>query len=228
MRKNNVEQFYDQNGGEKLIDHDCYVPEIDEYLKNEIRFISQTLEKHGYSGMLEIGCMNGRNLEVATVLGIKYVGIDIVKRFIEEANKKMGDLNIVAIAKQCDVKNLHEIRKLLSSNFLAVFPFNSFGNIDNPQKALNSVSRQGLDSLILTYGTDAITTNIRKRYLTNSQMEDLKMAINPQGVVFTSPGGLCSYAYSSDAIKQMGDDANYKEFNKKTFSKIGKGYHLKK
>ena len=145
MAKNKVKKFYDNKGGEKLIDTKFFVPEIDDYLRNEKEFIQKILELGKYPGILEIGCMNGRNLDIAKEQGIRYVGIDIVRRFVDEANRKIENLGIDAIALECDVKYLYDIKDVISSDFLAVFPFNSFGNVDDPQRALNSLSKQGLD-----------------------------------------------------------------------------------
>ena len=228
MEKDKIEQFYDQGGGEKLIESNCFVPEIEEYLSKERQVIRDIFKGHNYSGMLEVGCMNGRNLNIAKELGIEYIGIDLVERFIEEANKKIGNLEINARAIKCDVGNLHKIGYMLSKSFLVVFPFNSFGNIDEPQRALNAVSKEGLDSLILTYGTDSMTTRVRRNYLENSELGKLQEIITPKGVVFTSVGGLCSYAYSSDEFARMGSLAGYKKPSEEKFSKIGKSYHFRK
>ncbi|MDD4614902.1 MAG: class I SAM-dependent methyltransferase [Caldisericia bacterium] len=178
--------------------------------------------------MIEVGCMNGRNLEIANELKIKYLGIDIVERFVKEANKKIDTLNLDAIAIRCDAKCLNKIKNHFSKHFLAIFPFNSFGNIQDPQKVLNSTYKNKLDTLILTYKTDIKTTKIRKKYLENTLFEKIKKRSSKKGVLFTSNKGLFSYAYSAEEIIKMGKVAGYKKTKNINFSKIGKGYLLLK
>jgi ubiquinone/menaquinone biosynthesis C-methylase UbiE len=228
MKKNKIEQFYDAGGGENLTNENYLTSEIRDYLTNEREILTNLIKKNNYEGILEIGCMDGRNLEIAKNLKINYVGIDIVERFIEKANEKMKNLNITAEAFKCDVKSLKRVKNLISNKFLAVFPFNSFGNIDGAEEALRSVSKQQLDCIILTYKTSIEANTARKAYLNRSQKTALKMTISSKGVLFTSAKGLHSYAYSSKKIKEMGENNGYKKIDEHDFSKIGKLYYLKK
>lgn len=226
MKRNKVKQFYDCGSGEELIRNCNYSSEIIEYLKEEKKVISVILKQKPYEGMLEVGCMNGRNLDIACDLDISYIGIDLVKRFILQTNQKIKSMSIPAIARQCDVKSLYKISNLLSPKILSVFPFNSFGNIDEPVKALKAVCLQNLDSLILTYKTDKLSTDFREEYLINSGMRGLKMKKTGKGVLFTSIDDLCSYAYSEKFIRQIGTNAGYNKIQMIDFSRIGRAYYL--
>ncbi len=225
---NRVKKFYDLEGGENLVNANNYPLEIIDYLQDEKQVIIDNLRKRGYEGMLEIGCMEGRNLDVASKLGIKYIGIDIVKRFIESTNKKISVGGVNGFAKICDVKEIANLSQLLDSSFLGIFPFNSFGNVDSPKEALVSLSKKNLDILILTYKTTERAVSVREKYLNSCGLIDLVKVKDSKGVVFRSKEGLCSYAYFPKTIFQWAKTVGYEKIDSFNFSKIGKGYYLKK
>ncbi len=220
----NVSRFYDCNNGDKLADDTRYPPEICDYLEGERTVLCDCIDEHRYSGILEVGCMNGRNIDVALQKGIKYFGIDLVDRFIAQARKMILETSIVGVAEVCDVKDLSPIRDNIDSGYVAAFPFNSFGNIDDPKKALGSTSKEEIDILILTYNTDPLTNEVRRKYLASCGMSDLRQVKDNKGISFTSKEGLSSYAYFAETIRTWACNSGYRRIEEKEFAKIGKAY----
>ncbi|MBP7708668.1 class I SAM-dependent methyltransferase [Candidatus Pacearchaeota archaeon] len=227
MARDRVKQFYSALGGEELVDPTKFIPEIVDYLQKEREMILRIIRRENYAGIMEVGCMDGRNMDIAAEAGVSYVGIDIVKRFIDNARINLRQINLNGVVAECDVKNLSPVRDFLSLRHLAFFPFNSFGNIDDPERALESVRENNLDSLILTYKTDERSSNVRRDYLVNNSMKNLRKRVTKKGIVFQSPRGLSSYAYNFETMSRMASNAGYSNCTSIPLSEIGVAYFLK-
>lgn len=231
-----VEKFYGELGGDRLVDSSNYPPEILDYLKCEEQIIIQTFDNYGYNQFVEVGCMDARSLPLAASLAVPYYGIDIVDKYIIEAQNKINasqenSENINAEVHKISVYYLADYLKQsplrISANKpsrpLAIFPFNSFGNIDSPELAIQSIGDCNMDLLILSYRTDDHSTRARSRYYENCGYSEVIMDESEQGVRFTSPEGLSSVAYDEDYLKDLlGKRLSVKTY---LFSEIGVGYH---
>lgn len=232
MHNFNIEKFYDVDGGEKLINPNNYPDEITLFLKNERKIILDTIQSsHCYDTLFEIGCMQARNIEISVLANVNYVGIDIVPRYIEEANIVISkslinttkSMTKKAIVKLLSVYELTKETTPISINSipLTIFPFNSFGNMSNPHIIINNLVNLEYDFIIFTYKTDAISTHIRNNYYKNCNYTDLKQITEPIGIRFTAVEGLNTIAYYPDFIEKcLFEVTNYKLIIK-NFGTIG-------
>lgn len=200
-----IANFYAKKGGRKLVEVDLYPTKIKRYLTGESVLIKKLLKDSTYECVMEIGCMYGRLLKIVLQSGKSYRGIDLVSEFIDEGRKicakHVKDDHLAQIW-SCSVNNMSDLIKtnplyfpIDMKNMLSVFPFNSFGNIGDPLKALVSVRTCGCDVLICTYTTDSNTNTIRHDYYSSCGYKSIKEVQNGKGVLFTSEEGLMSFAY---------------------------------
>lgn len=197
---------YESGAGDELVNPYNYNQEISSYLKEEEEILSRLAMK--YETVIEAGCMNGRYTKLILSLGRKYIGIDIVERYIESANKKYevwvaereAAFFCVGLEKLSSVPEI--IRTINSSKTITVFPFNSFGNIKNIAGAIDCLCSVSMDFAIFTYKTNDLAKHIRADYYRRSGFLSLDCTDDELGVRFKSPEGLDSVAYTEKYLKE--------------------------
>lgn len=211
-----IESFYAEFGGDKLVDSSNYPSEIVEYLYCEEQLIREIMIRHAYGYFIEVGCMDARSLWLAVSLNVPYYGIDIVDKYIERARAKISLLRErqPSLIAEVDNVSVHNLPAYLSRYFefrggilhpspVIIFPFNSFGNIDDPKKASEAVRQCNMDFLILTYKTDDSSTQARNRYYQNCGYTGLFATRDDRGVRFTAAEGLNTFAYEEFYMKEI-------------------------
>ena len=214
--------FYGADDGNRLVDEKNYPDSIKNFLKNEKDILINNINEHDI--IIEVGCMEARNMEYAIKNNKKYIGIDIVPEYIEIANrivekrKLTSSCEFICIdAEKLD--NILEKSKLLksSSKPLFFFPFNSFGNMNNFDNVIKSINNiKNSDFILFTYQTNEKSTSERFKYYDNCNYDNLRVIQEENGVRFTADNGLNSMAYNDkflqDFIKKCGLDIEIKKF----------------
>ena len=202
--------FYGTKDGNKLVDENNYPDSIKEYLKKEKELLEKYLED--YDLLIEVGCMEGRNIDVALNMKKKYIGIDIIESYISIVNEMINKrgLNSISEAFCLDANYLKRLislsRLYKDSKSLIYFPFNSFGNMDNPNKVLSNFNYlYNSDFVIFTYDIDDYSNFEREKYYENCNYDNLRKEINEEGVRFISSNGLNTVAYDKEYLKRKVD-----------------------
>ena len=138
--------FYGTETGNRLVDENNYSKYITEYLKLEKSILEKEILKH--DTIIEVGCMEARNLDLAINNKKKYIGIDIVPEYINIANELIQKRNL---QENCEflcinaeqLNNIKEQSNILkfSKSPLFFFPFNSFGNMDKYENVIYSMKK---------------------------------------------------------------------------------------
>jgi SAM-dependent methyltransferase len=230
-----IASFYAVGGGDRLVRSDVYPAHIRRYLVEELRLIEGILKSRRYSHMLEVGCMYGRMMHVATRHGVKYRGIDLVPAFIKVGRRRSREY---ACSEQhaklwiCSVNDIEYLVKRKCALFpeqmddmLAVFPFNCFGNLAEPEDSLLSLNRCGCDVLICTYVTDANANRMRREYYDSCGYKGLEMVQNGKGVLFTAGDGLHSIAYHPHYVNSLLMNSGYARPDISFINPCGVSYH---
>ncbi len=223
--------FYGGEDGNKLVDEANYPISIKKYLENERKIVLDRL--NGHDLLIEVGCMEARNMECALNNGKKYIGIDIVEEYIKIAKeivkkRELGDrceFLCIDAEKLDDILNYSKLMQECSAP-LFFFPFNSFGNMRNFNRVLDSISKiKNADFLIFSYDTDERSTSERFKYYNNCDYDNLHVLKESTGIRFIADNGLNSMAYNKeflgDEIKCRGID-----FEIIKFSDIGIVYSI--
>lgn len=235
ITKKRLVNFYSTIGN-RLVEQKNYPPEINEFLKLEKKLFKELVKKENCKIVVEVGCMDtGFILQETVEAGLSYIGIDVVKELVEELNAIISNSAFdkgtnTAIAYNLGVEELSKIiekNELNAGEALVVFPFNSFGNIPDPEKAVNETCKLGLSMAIFTYKTDPQTTKIREKYYFNCNYKNTKELKEHRGILFQSEDGLMSYAYKESYIKKLLSKRGY-EYKLIKFGAIGALYFCKK
>jgi hypothetical protein len=198
-------KFYESNIGFNILNPDNYTEEILHYLACENDLFKLLLEK--YKAVVEIGCADGRHLELVYGMRKKYLGIDIVQERVLEATEKALSLNsaIQEVFFYCgDVKNLSSIMTNFdgfdAENSLIFLPFNIMGNASQISKVISSLVELGYSFYISSFKTNRIATINRETYYRNCGCKNLALIESPYGIRFFSEDGLDSIAFHPEWI----------------------------
>lgn len=223
--------FYGTEKGDKLVDDRNYPDSIKVFLQQEKQLLLSKIPNHDV--IIEVGCMEARNMEPAIKLGKKYIGIDIVQEYINIANEIVEQRKLTSICEfLCvDAEQLDQILKqselLKTCNApLFFFPFNSFGNMNNISKVLNSMRKiKNADFIIFSYDTDKNATQERYAYYNNCNYKNLLMTREENGIRFTAEDGLNSMAYNEVFLNKCIRNAGMRT-ESRSFANIGIAYFI--
>lgn len=227
IEKCNPKNIFYKNGlGDRLIDPSFFPHEIKQFLNDERKILDSLSSKIDL--LIEVGCMEGRYLEWAIVQNKYYLGIDIVLRYIKAGQKSVKKMKLPAEQYQFKYGSAEEITELIKSKkssipperCLIFFPFNSFGNMENPIPVIRNLKKSNLPFIISTYPITKEATSIRERYYKNCKYSQLRQLKSKQGISFVSSDGLNSIAYDPIYLQDLFSLNNF-TIKLISFSKIG-------
>jgi len=197
------DNIYFVEEGNKLLNINNFPLEITNYLYSERTLIGQII--NDYDLIVEIGCFDATYLPLVYEKRKKYLGIDIFKKNIEEANRRAQFKYIPSEYYELLELNAEELfgieekSVLFNSNInkkkLIIFPFNVIGNIKKIDSLISSVRNLSADILVSTFQTNDYANYWRQKYYEKC-CANILMHIEEDGVRFTSLGGLNSIAYN--------------------------------
>jgi hypothetical protein len=192
--------FYTAGAGDRLIDTSLLSARVRDFLDGELQVLTRLAAR--FDVLVEVGSMSGLHLGWAADHDKGYLGLDIVERYIEAGRRRVTALSLAAQRYRFTLMGAERLAEAErpAGLALAFFPFNSFGNMDNPIAVLDAVVRSGTEFLISSYGTDARSNEIRLEYYNACGFTDLDMREDSQGVRFSTSDGLNTVAYHEDYL----------------------------
>src|SRR4030042_1009095 len=224
-----IKDFYESGKGDRLIDPLLFPEGIKQFLICEKRILEALVDS--FDLLVEVGSMYGRYLKWAVENGKRYFGIDVVERYIEAGRKIILDSQLNPIKYRFVLGRAENITKLVRPDEWSVkpnrcilfFPFNSFGNMNDPLTVVRSIRKSGLPFLISTYGTSEEINIYREKYYKNCGYARIDSIQDKKGVRFTSPDGLNTIAYHLDYLQNV-FVTNHLKVTDIPFSKIGMAF----
>ncbi|MEH1129208.1 class I SAM-dependent methyltransferase [Micromonospora sp. CPCC 206061] len=184
------------------------------HLDAERRLVSTVAT--GYRSLVEVGCADGSLLlPVARRLGLEYLGVDLAAGAVE-ATRALG-----ADAVRADAVDLATL-PLPAGSLLIGYPFNVFGNLPDPPRALTAAATTGADALVLTYDTSPAATTLRTEYYAACDLPG-ELATDETGVHFTS-GTFRSSVYHREVVTAWLTAAGYRTAVT-PYGRAGLAYH---
>jgi len=200
--------FYECELGDRLIEDARYPVVIRNYLRAERGLLERIAPQ--FNALIEIGCMRARHADWAVSHGKRYLGLDIVSRYIREGRTHIKNIDSAATCRvaledaQSLVAVLSRHRLFLSGHLpIAFFPFNSIGNVSDVRAVVKALTLSSLPFIIATYGTDQYSTKCRGRYYARCDYRNLRIRQTDKGVHFSSSDGLSTYAYGQKFIESL-------------------------
>lgn len=208
------DKFYESGPGDRLAVSSNHPQKIREFLQVEEKALDSIADSIDL--LIEVGCMQGLHLDWAFAHEKSYLGIDIVKRYIQAGEKKVAQSGLSKERYRFIVGNGEEIGHLIHEQKLQAerercllfFPFNSFGNMQNVERVIASLRESELSFLISTYQTNDSATKSRDEYYKRCGYQDVRFTLTEQGVCFSSSDGLHSIAYQPDYLKKLFAEQN--------------------
>lgn len=186
--------IYTNGTGDSLIDDERLPVLMRRYLAWERSHLRRLLK--GHACLVEVGCMTGRHVLDASERGIQYIGIDVSLQYIKRARARWRGHKHTEF--HCaDAVDLREV--LLSTELeepaLVFYPFNSIGNMECVDAALDAIHKASRTFLIGTYGTSKWATAKRIDYYRNCGFSRVRARRESDGIRCIDPSGLNSMAY---------------------------------
>lgn len=225
---NRARDFYGSGLGDRLIDEPNLPTAIRLFLVEERRFLERVAGTA--EALIEVGCMHGRHLDWCVRRRIRYVGIDVIPRYIELGQRTVRLAHLDADAYRFVLGEAEELDRLVGressrekETSLIFFPFNSFGNVDNPVLVAKSLAVVGCPFFVSTYLTTENANRERARYYQSCQYNSIRSEVTEHGIRFVSLDGLNSMAYHPEYLRRVWADAGL-TVAVVTFGEIGVAY----
>ncbi len=208
-----VRSFYGSGSGDLLVDSSRYPEEVDSYLDAEATELSSL----AFRTLIEVGCMEGRYLDWAVNNGKSYLGVDVIERYVLSGQDRIASFGLPSSdyrIEVCDAAHLHELpRKWVGTrqDSLALFPFNSFGNMEQPLSVLESLRDSRFPFLISSYQTSERANKARAEYYSNCGYTGISCESGDTGVRFVSGDGLDTIAYHPQYLGQLLEELGFRK-----------------
>lgn len=220
--------FYSSKKGKEILNNNNFPSDIKLFLENEYITIQNILvqKKRSYDALLEVGCGNARNIDLALTSNLRYFGIDFIEQEVELATKKIKEKNVDGKAKCVSIMHLNYLTTPVPSSMrtICLFPFNLFGNIFDAKKAIQIMHDLNYDFLVSTYRDDILTSSITDYYRACG-LNDIKKTSVKNGVLYSSVEGFNSIIYKSDYLQNIAIKFDF-SITTMEFCKIGKLYYI--
>ncbi|MFB7945928.1 hypothetical protein ACFV6F_24825 [Kitasatospora phosalacinea] len=185
--------------------------EVLAFLQMESLTALDVAARHGCDSLVELGCYDGRALEVARAADIRYLGVDVSTGAIDALNRRIADEDlreragaVVGNILHCS-EWLHAVR---GERPLQLLPFNLAGNLAEPEKAIAGLREVGGLAVISVFNDRPWTTDLRRAYYLACGIAVLEEAPSRHGgVVFRGEDGFQSQSFSDDGVTALLDGA---------------------
>jgi hypothetical protein len=158
--------------------------------------------------IVELGCYDGRSIELSRSLDVHYVGVDIDPRAVEGlrsriAAERLEDRAEAVLANALDLERWAD--RVRAKRSLIHLPFNFLGSFRTPSLVLERLSRvPGALLLISVFNTSDYTTSVRQRYYSACGVAALTVTRSTrEGGLFTGDGHFFSRAFTPDALDTL-------------------------
>lgn len=187
--------FYASGAGDRLIVEELLPAAVRDFLDSEERLLTG-LAGH-FDVLVEVGSMHGLHLDWAVRHDKSYTGLDVVERYIARGRQLIADRGLAPARYRLLIAPAERLAEvdLPAGRQVALFPFNSFGNMPDPAAVLDALALTGIPFMISTYGTDETATARRWEYYTACGYQGVVAGVEPAGVRFRTPDGLNTIAY---------------------------------
>ncbi|MGV9273389.1 methyltransferase domain-containing protein [Streptomyces griseosporeus] len=203
-----LDDFYRDGGGACAIMSVAHFPdEVLAFLQLECLAAFQAAVAERCDAVVELGCFDGRALEVARAAGIPYCGVDVNSTAVAALRDRIRDEGLDAQATTLVGDAQESVRwsaQVPGRRPLIVLPFNLLGNLPDPRRALTGLRALGGTILISVFNEQPRTTAVRRAYYARCVTALAEPAQGRYGgAVFRGARGFCSESFSAPALHRL-------------------------
>jgi len=156
--------------------------------------------------LVELGCHDGRALEIARLLNTRYLGVDLNRHAIQKLRARIEHERMVGRADTIvdDVLN-HTVRSQvpMGSRALYLLPFNLLGCFRDPTQLLKQLAALNVTAVISVFGNSLEATHVRQDYYLRCSVQELELHPLDEGTLFTGANGFYSRSYTRDSFHSL-------------------------
>lgn len=149
--------------------------------------------------LIELGCYDGRGLEIARALNARYRGVDLNRKAIKTLQARIEREGMTDRADTIvdDVLNYMSYGQVLAnSRALYLLPFNLLGNFRDPTQLLRALASLSVGAVISVFRSSVEATRVRQAYYVRCGIRDLEFRVQEDGIVFTGADGFYSRSFT--------------------------------
>ncbi|MEM7675966.1 MAG: class I SAM-dependent methyltransferase [Myxococcota bacterium] len=156
--------------------------------------------------LVELGCYDGRGLEIARALDARYVGVDLDKNAIATLKLRIQRESLSEVAKtilQDLVRFVEEDKSVADERALYLLPFNLLSNFRKPDRLLRALSKRKVGAVITVFRDTTIASRVRRTYYQRCGIRGLSVSSTAEGIVFTGANNFYSRSFSDEDLLQL-------------------------
>lgn len=199
--------YYEQASAEAIMSLSHMPDGILPLLQMESLAIYEAISMFGCDALVELGCYDGRALEVARYRDLPYIGVDLDSRAILKLDERIRreGLEHLATTYVGDIlAGAMWDRREFGTRPLYVVPFNLIGTFREPARLLRLLSQSGGVAVVSVFGETAQANDVRRAYYSRSGVGSLQCTVTPDGgVLFTGDNGFYSRSYCEQELEKL-------------------------
>ncbi|AEW95631.1 MULTISPECIES: hypothetical protein [Streptomycetaceae] len=205
------QSFYRDGGAGAIMRAAHFPDELLSFLQMEGLAVLDAASRNGCDSLVELGCYDGRSLEVARAAGIGYLGVDVSHGAVAALERRIADEGLTGRAAGVvgDILCPDGWRSAVPGRRpLQLLPFNLAGNLAEPEKAVAGLREVGELAVISVFNDEPWTTEVRRAYYTAcgiTVLEEVRGAYG--GVLFRGVGGFRSQSFGTEGMAALLDAA---------------------
>lgn len=192
--------FYRACGASAIMRAANFPNDLLSFLQLESLIILQVITEQKCDLLIELGCYDGRALEIAKLAGIRYLGVDINAQAIETLEHRIIHEGLNGYAKSilADINDVTEWGASVEGKTpLYVVPFNLLGNLSDPHSLLQILNQRNSHGVLSVFNSNSWTTEVRRNYYTSCGIKLVGTDDAPfGGVRFRGHDGFVSQSFS--------------------------------
>ncbi|MFF7371118.1 class I SAM-dependent methyltransferase [Streptomyces tricolor] len=199
--------FYRRHGASAIMRAAHFPDGLLSFLQMESLTVHQAASRYGCTTLVELGCYDGRSLEVARAAGTDYLGIDVNAAAVERVCRRIADEGLHGRARAVvgDAMRCADwLGELDGGRPLLLLPFNLLGNFPSPRELLTGLKEAGGVAVLSVFHAFETATDLRRDYYTACGISPLEEQPGPYGgVVFRSGDAFQSQSFTRQALADL-------------------------
>lgn len=203
-----VESVYDTVIGDALMHGTNYPSIIVKFLAAEKEIVAYVLES--FSGLVEFDFHSGIYARLASVSGMRYIGVNNSAKYVELARKRFNEgTQISFVCENTDTALDSSLWKDINKPLL-FFPFNSFGRIYTDLEKAKAVFSHNIPFLVSLFKTNDIAASAQLSYYEESGLKNVEITETDHAISMYIDGNILSATFTRSAMVHLARSAGFR------------------
>lgn len=207
MDKQPESAFYERDAGAPSIMTLAHFPDdVLPLLQMESLTTFAAMGYFNCDALVELGCYDGRGLEIARALNARYRGVDLNRQAIGTLQARIEREGMTDRADTVvdDILNYtSQVQRLGDARALYLLPFNLLGNFRDPRQLLKTLAPHSVGAVISVFRSSPEATRVRHAYYRRCGILGLEYHMRDDGIVFTGADDFYSRSFSDAYLLSM-------------------------